>query len=450
MVAPSALLPVGRAARAAAARVGGHHRPVRMLSDSGRRYVFEPPTAPSAVTDRRVHPAPNLRELTRDVRPLSDLSWLGDLIATAVLLLVCVAVLLALRWLWTHRWHPPERARGRDVRGAARAGGRGTRGRPHGAAGRGRAGQPPQRDRRLLAAAAGDPGRGRGAAEPGGDVRGVRDAGAARAGPRPAAGRGAWPRCSGRPGSPSTRSARTPAERPEPPWRRCTTSSRCGERRGEPAQRDEGADVDRPDRRRRRRSGSLVVGIAAVQGNHPDALLIGLTVAAFAATLWLYLDASARDGGPAWDRSDDDPVRPPGEDSRLAFLTRVVGQHLDAREVGDEAAPAARGAGGAAADGPARRELAGGPRAGAPLLGPELVALAEQRRPTPAWTCGRSTYSSQDRGTVSSSRTSPAPRTGGGLAARRRGPRPGRAGGRRQARRAGDGAGRRSWPAGTC
>jgi hypothetical protein len=127
----------------------------------------------------------------------------------------------------------------------------------------------------------------------------------------------------------------------------------------------------------------VVVGIAAVQGNHPDALLIGLTLAAFATTLWLYLDASAHDAGPTWDRVDDDPVRPPGEDSRLALLSRVVGQHLDAREVGDalhrhleelaEQRLMARHGVSWRVD----------PERAAPLLGPELLALARQQPPYP-------------------------------------------------------------------
>ena len=124
----------------------------------------------------------------------------------------------------------------------------------------------------------------------------------------------------------------------------------------------------------------VVVGVAVWQGNHPDALLLALTVAAFGATLWLYLDAGLVEA-PLWDLADDDPVRPPGEDARLALLTRVVGQHLDAREVGD-ALP--------------RHlvELADqrlmtrhgvswrvDPERAAPLLGPELVALARATPP---------------------------------------------------------------------
>jgi hypothetical protein len=128
---------------------------------------------------------------------------------------------------------------------------------------------------------------------------------------------------------------------------------------------------------------AVVVAIAALQGNHPDALLLGLTVAAFGATLWLYLDLSAMTSPPAWDRADDDPVRPPGEDNRLALLNRVVGQHLDAREVGDtlhrhlvELAEQRL---------MARHGLSWrvDPERAAPLLGAELVAVVRQQPPYP-------------------------------------------------------------------
>lgn len=127
----------------------------------------------------------------------------------------------------------------------------------------------------------------------------------------------------------------------------------------------------------------VVVGLAAVQGNHPDALLIALTVAAFATTLWLYLDASVRDGGPSWEHVHDDPVRPPGEDGRLALLSRVVGQHLDGREVGatlhrhlEELAEQRL----MARHGVSWRV---DPERAASLLGPELLALAQQQPPYP-------------------------------------------------------------------
>jgi hypothetical protein len=127
----------------------------------------------------------------------------------------------------------------------------------------------------------------------------------------------------------------------------------------------------------------VVVGLAAVQGNHPDPLLIALTIAALAATLWLYLDLSASDAAPAWERVENDPVRPPGEDQRLAMLQRVVAQHLDGREVGDtmhrhlveltdRRLVAHHGV-----------SLRADPERCADLMGPELTELARQRAPYP-------------------------------------------------------------------
>jgi hypothetical protein len=107
-VAPAALLPavvvLGLLLLVWAATTG----PVEMLSDSGRRYVFEPPTPPAVIPSDGSTPAKSLPELTKDVKPIVDLSWLGDVIAVAVLLGLCVALSLGLRWFWVHRWHPPE------------------------------------------------------------------------------------------------------------------------------------------------------------------------------------------------------------------------------------------------------------------------------------------------------------------------------------------------------
>ena len=131
---------------------------------------------------------------------------------------------------------------------------------------------------------------------------------------------------------------------------------------------------------------ALVVLVARARGNQPDVPLLALTVAAFATTLWLYLDASNRSEVPLWDRTDSDPVRPPGEDPRLALLTRVVGQHLDAREVGDvlqrhllELADHRL----MTSQGVSWRV---DPERAAPFLGPELVALARQSDPYPRMT----------------------------------------------------------------
>ena len=132
---------------------------------------------------------------------------------------------------------------------------------------------------------------------------------------------------------------------------------------------------------------ALVVGIAVWQGNHPDALLLGLTFAAAATTLWLYLDAGRVAEAPLWDRAaDDDPVRPPGEDARLTLLTRVVGQHLDARQVSDNLRHHLL-------DLADQRLMSShgvswrvDPDRAGPLLGRELVALARQQPPYPRMT----------------------------------------------------------------
>ena len=105
--APTALLPVGVLLGLLVLVWAATTGPVRMLRDSGRRYVFEPPTPTASPSDGST-PAGSLREVTKDIKPIADLSWLGDLIATGALLLFCIAVLLGLRWLWLHRWHPPE------------------------------------------------------------------------------------------------------------------------------------------------------------------------------------------------------------------------------------------------------------------------------------------------------------------------------------------------------
>jgi hypothetical protein len=128
---------------------------------------------------------------------------------------------------------------------------------------------------------------------------------------------------------------------------------------------------------------AAIVTVATLQGNRPDALLLGLTVAAFAATVWLYLDASVLTEAVVWADALEDPVREPGEDGRLAYLTRVVGQHLDAREVGDglhqrlvelvdHRLMAGHGV-----------SLRADPERAAGLLGPELAALVLQQPPHP-------------------------------------------------------------------
>ncbi|NUR09390.1 MAG: hypothetical protein HOQ22_17660 [Nocardioidaceae bacterium] len=127
----------------------------------------------------------------------------------------------------------------------------------------------------------------------------------------------------------------------------------------------------------------VVVTVATYFGNQPRLLLLALGFAAFASVLWLYLDASAEHEVPLWESAADDPVREPGEDTRLALLRRVVDQHQDAREVGDGLHThlvqladhrLVTRHGVAWRSDPVRAE---------PLLGPELTALARQQPPYP-------------------------------------------------------------------
>ena len=128
---------------------------------------------------------------------------------------------------------------------------------------------------------------------------------------------------------------------------------------------------------------TVVLLVARVFGGDPDPVLIGLGIAAVTTLGGVVHDTTDRAKAPTWDLGVAPPVREPGEDRRLGVLARLVSLHLDAREV----------------DGALQRELVqladhrlvmrhgiawrSDPEAAAPLLGPELVALAEQRPPYP-------------------------------------------------------------------
>lgn len=80
----------------------------------------------------------------------------------------------------------------------------------------------------------------------------------------------------------------------------------------------------------------VVCVVAFLLGNQPRPGLIALVVAAAAGTAWLYLDTSAESEPPRWHLVSDDPIRPRGEDSRLALFQRVIAGHLDSRDVTDQ------------------------------------------------------------------------------------------------------------------
>jgi hypothetical protein len=107
-IAPAALLPAGVVLALVVLAWAAATGPVRLASPSGRvRDVASPPPSSASPSDG-TDPG-NLREVTRDVRPRFDLSWLGDLLIYALLVGLCVAVFLGARRLWLHRWHPPEK-----------------------------------------------------------------------------------------------------------------------------------------------------------------------------------------------------------------------------------------------------------------------------------------------------------------------------------------------------
>lgn len=108
VVAPAALLPtvvvIGLLVLVWAATTG----PVRMLRGSGRTHPIGTRIPPAPTVSGTADPG-NLREATKDVQPQFHLAWLGDLIMYALFLGACLVALLAVRWLWLHRWRPPEK-----------------------------------------------------------------------------------------------------------------------------------------------------------------------------------------------------------------------------------------------------------------------------------------------------------------------------------------------------
>jgi hypothetical protein len=77
--------------------------PVAVFSPSGRTRSFDGPVETPSVSTSSAG-GPTLAEVTRDVQQTHDLSWLGDLIAWAVLILAGLVVLAGLRFAVRHRW----------------------------------------------------------------------------------------------------------------------------------------------------------------------------------------------------------------------------------------------------------------------------------------------------------------------------------------------------------
>jgi hypothetical protein len=84
--------------------------PVRMLDAPSGAHASTPTELPSAPTPTATATGPpSARDLTRDVRPSIDLSWVGELLGYAGALALCFGAYLLLRALWRNRWRPPER-----------------------------------------------------------------------------------------------------------------------------------------------------------------------------------------------------------------------------------------------------------------------------------------------------------------------------------------------------
>jgi uncharacterized protein DUF4129 len=85
--------------------------PVRMLGTASRHSTSAAARVPPSSTPRP-RPGgntPTYRDLTAHMRPVVDLSWLGQLIAYAVIAAACYGIFLLLRSLWRNRWRAPER-----------------------------------------------------------------------------------------------------------------------------------------------------------------------------------------------------------------------------------------------------------------------------------------------------------------------------------------------------
>lgn len=131
----------------------------------------------------------------------------------------------------------------------------------------------------------------------------------------------------------------------------------------------------------------LVIAVTAwLLGNQPQPGLLALLVALGSVVVWLFLDVSGDAEPVRWPEVAEEPVHPPGEDSRLARLHRMVSQHQDAREVGDALhRQLSRLADQRLVAHHGVSHLADPDRAGE-LLGPELVAVMTQRPPYPRLT----------------------------------------------------------------
>jgi hypothetical protein len=133
----------------------------------------------------------------------------------------------------------------------------------------------------------------------------------------------------------------------------------------------------------------VVCGAALLLEMGPQPVLLAILVAAAALTLVLFLDVSEVAADTRWTVEGTDPTREPGEDRRLATLTRVVSSHLAAHTVDeqlhrellhllDQRLVARHGV-----------SLQADPERAAHLVHPDLAALVDLRPPYPRLTTGQ-------------------------------------------------------------
>lgn len=128
-------------------------------------------------------------------------------------------------------------------------------------------------------------------------------------------------------------------------------------------------------------AGALLLGL------DPQPVLLAILVASVACVVVLYVDASASAANNGWAVEDGAPTRKPGEDARLAMLTRVIASHLDSHRLGtqfgnqlhdqllqllDRRLVARHGV-----------SLRADPERALEIMGPELGGLVRQRAPYP-------------------------------------------------------------------
>jgi hypothetical protein len=130
----------------------------------------------------------------------------------------------------------------------------------------------------------------------------------------------------------------------------------------------------------------VIAVITWLTGNEPELGLLALVLAVAAAVGWLLRDLSVEAEPTIWPRPADEPVRPPGEDVRLARLQHMVEQHHDAHETSDNLHRELARLADQQLVGKYGVSLRADPERAAAYLDPDLAAVVTQRAPYPKLT----------------------------------------------------------------